>query len=286
MAIRRMFSLQIADTDNFIEMSQQAQTLYFHLAMRADDDGMVGGPKRVARMVGAGDDALEELVAKRFTIGFPTGVIVIKHWLIHNTIRQDRYTPTQWQKEYKQLRVDKETKKYQLISEHPDDGEPSGNQVATTRQPRVGKVRVGKVRTNTAKAVKESSPAEVKKAVKKATKKLKPVFDPVAEVIKDPEATQMEKDIAEVIKAFETNNVNAGASKWYGQKVQREACRLLIKQFGFDLVMKVVAILPKCNALPNYECPTATTPNQLLEKWHLIEQKLVAKKQTTKPKMI
>lgn len=258
MAIRRMFSLQIADTDNFIEMSPEAQTLYFHLALRADDDGFVSGPKRVARMVGADDGALDELVAKRFTIGFPSGVVVIKHWHIHNTVRKDRYTPTQWQKEFAQLHKDEKTGKYQLLSEHPEIGQPNGNQMAT--QVRLGKVRIGKHKTTPAKAV-------VKKVVNKST----------TSVEKTPEETAEEKQISEVIKLFETHGVNAGASRWYKIKAQREACRLLIKQFGFPLVAKVITILPQTNSLPSYQCPSATTPMQLLDKWHLIEAKLRGK---------
>jgi hypothetical protein len=292
MAIRRMFSLQVADTDSFIELSPSAQSLYFHLGMRADDDGFVSGPKRIARMMGSGDDALEELVAKRFTIGFPSGVMVMKHWLIHNTIRKDRYTPTKWVKEMAQLRVDEETGKYQLISEHPDDGQPSGNQKATNGVHRLGKDRLGKGNTTTPAKAGGSKTAK-KKTTKKATTKAvakkttKPAGQQRAEAeAKSPEDVQMEKDIAEVIKAFETHGVNAGASRWYGQKVQREACRLLIKQFGMPLVMKVVAFLPTTNTRPAYECPSVTTPSQLLDKWHLLEQKLAGKKASMKPKMI
>jgi len=255
-----MFSLQIADTDSFIEMNTQSQTLYFHLALRADDDGFISGPKRIARMVGADDDALEELVAKRFVLAFPSGVVLIKHWHIHNTIRKDRYTKTQWQKEFAQVQIDEETQKYQVIAEHSGDGIPVGNQLATNGQPVVatGKDRVGKDRVGKKTAR--------KRAVKKVAKK------PIES--KTVEQTQEDKYIAETINLFGVHKVNASNSRWYGNSTQREACRLLLKQFGFGTVSKVISILPKTNSLPAYKCPTVKTPLQLLENWHVLEAKL------------
>jgi hypothetical protein len=94
MAQKRMFSLQIVDTDAFLEMPMTSQLLYFHLAMRADDEGFVGNPKRVIKMLGASEDDFKILIAKRFVLTFESGVVVIKHWLIHNTIRMDRFNPT------------------------------------------------------------------------------------------------------------------------------------------------------------------------------------------------
>lgn len=111
MAERRMFSKQIIDSDAFLDMSASAQSLYFHLGMRADDDGFVNNPKKILRMVGAAEDDLKILVAKRFVIVFNSGVIVIKHWRMHNYIAKDRYKPTVYQEEYKMLEV-KENKAY------------------------------------------------------------------------------------------------------------------------------------------------------------------------------
>ena len=103
MANRRMFSLTIIDSDAFLEMPATTQNLYFHLSMRADDDGFVNNPKRIMRMIGAGDDDLKLLIAKRFIIGFQTGVVVIKHWKIHNYIQSDRYSKTVYQEELAML---------------------------------------------------------------------------------------------------------------------------------------------------------------------------------------
>ena len=111
MANRRMFSLTIIDSDAFLEMPATTQNLYFHLSMRADDDGFVNNPRRIMRMIGAGDDDLKLLIAKRFLIGFQTGVVVIKHWKIHNYIQSDRYNKTVYQEEFAQL-ITKDNKSY------------------------------------------------------------------------------------------------------------------------------------------------------------------------------
>ena len=79
--------------------------------MRADDDGFVNNPRRIMRMIGAGDDDLKLLIAKRFLIGFQTGVVVIKHWKIHNYIQSDRYNKTVYQEEFAQL-ITKDNKSY------------------------------------------------------------------------------------------------------------------------------------------------------------------------------
>ena len=81
MAEKRMFTQKIIDSDAFLDMPLSTQALYFHLNMRADDDGFVNNPKRIQRTIGASDDDLKLLVVKRFVIGFDNGVIVIKHWI-------------------------------------------------------------------------------------------------------------------------------------------------------------------------------------------------------------
>lgn len=99
MAERRMFAKTIIDSDAFLDMPLSAQALYFHLSMRADDDGFVNNPKKIQRMVGASDDDCKLLVMKRFILTFESGVIVIKHWKIHNYIQKDRYKETVYIKE-------------------------------------------------------------------------------------------------------------------------------------------------------------------------------------------
>lgn len=114
MASKRMFATQIIDSDAFLDMSLSTQALYFHLCMRADDDGFVNNPKRIMRLLGSGDDELKLLIAKKFLIPFESGVVVIKHWRIHNYIQSDRYKPTAYQDELKQLGL-KDNKAYTLM---------------------------------------------------------------------------------------------------------------------------------------------------------------------------
>jgi len=111
MAERRMMSRKIVDSDAFMDMPLSAQALYFHLLSRADDDGFVGNPKKIMRMVGANEDDYKVLIGKRFVLVFPSGVCVIKHWLIHNYIQKDRYNETQYLDE-KTLIKQKENKAY------------------------------------------------------------------------------------------------------------------------------------------------------------------------------
>lgn len=96
MAERRCFSMKIVDSDAFLDMPLSTQSLYFHLGMRADDDGFVNSPKRIARLVGAGEDDLKLLIAKRFILAFENGVVVIKHWKMQNTLKNDRVKAPQY----------------------------------------------------------------------------------------------------------------------------------------------------------------------------------------------
>lgn len=94
MAKKRMVSLQITDSDDFLNMPLSAQALYFHLLTRCDDEGFTNGAKKIMRMIGSREDDMKLLLAKRFVLNFESGVVVIKHWLIHNNIRNDRIIPT------------------------------------------------------------------------------------------------------------------------------------------------------------------------------------------------
>lgn len=106
MAERRMFAKAIIDSDAFLDMPLSAQALYFHLSMRADDDGFVGNPKRIRGMLGANEDDFKLLILKRFLLSFGSGVVVIKHWKIHNYIQSDRYKETTYIDEKATLTLD------------------------------------------------------------------------------------------------------------------------------------------------------------------------------------
>ena len=105
MARKRMFTNEITDSDAFIEMSSAAQALYFHLNQGADDDGFNNQIRNAMFKAHASIDDLKILMAKNYIIRFECGVIVIKHWRLHNTIRKDRYKPTNFQEELKQLGI-------------------------------------------------------------------------------------------------------------------------------------------------------------------------------------
>ena len=105
MASRRMFAKTIIDSDSFMDMPLSTQALYFHLSMRADDEGFINNPKKIMRMIGASEDDFKVLIAKNFTIPFESGVVVIKHWKIHNYIQKDRCKPTVYVEERAMLGV-------------------------------------------------------------------------------------------------------------------------------------------------------------------------------------
>ena len=107
MAERRMFAKTIIDSDAFLDMPLSTQALYFHLSMRADDDGFVNNHKNIRRMIGCSEDDIKLLAMKKFIIPFESGVVVIKHWKIHNYIQKDRYKETKYKDEKSMLLLDK-----------------------------------------------------------------------------------------------------------------------------------------------------------------------------------
>ena len=131
-----MFAKTIIDSDAFIDMPLSTQALYFHLSMRADDDGFINNPKKIMRMIGASDDDFKVLCVKKFIIPFDSGIVVIKHWKIHNYIQKDRYKATVYSEEKSRLGV-KENGAY---TECIHDGYKLDTQVS------IGKVSLGKSR--------------------------------------------------------------------------------------------------------------------------------------------
>lgn len=116
MAERRMFAITVVDSDAFLDMPLSTQALYFHLSMRADDDGFINNPKKIQRTIGATDGDAAMLIARKFIIPFDTGVVVIKHWRINNFLRKDRYHETVYQEEKEQLSI-KDNGAYSLKKE-------------------------------------------------------------------------------------------------------------------------------------------------------------------------
>lgn len=146
MAERRMFTTKITEADEFTALPPTTQCLYFHLCMSADDDGFSNKIRNCMFAAHADNNDLEMLVSKRFVIPFESGVVVIKHWRMHNLIRADRYHETDYIEEKARLLL-KENGAY-------TDRQPSDNQVTTKRQPsdnqmatevRIGKDSIGKL---------------------------------------------------------------------------------------------------------------------------------------------
>jgi len=140
---RRMFSPQIIDSDAFLDMSVSARELYFQLGMRADDDGFVGNPKKIMRMIGGSDDDMKILISKRFVLIFESGVIVIKHWRINNLIRKDWYKETVYLEEKKSLKIKDNGSYTELVNE--------------TTPKSLTQVKIGKDRLSKDKIGKETS---------------------------------------------------------------------------------------------------------------------------------
>lgn len=222
-----MFSLKIVDTDAFLDMPQSSQLLYFHLSMRADDDGFVPNPKKIMRVIGSNEDDLKVLFTKRFVLPFESGVCVIKHWKIHNYIKKDHYVATQYVKELEMLQVDPQTRKYQLKSERrqglQDRRLQNGPQNVSKMPPQV---RLGKVRLENTSETQNAFPG---------------------------------KEVNEVINLFK--EVNPMIQKLFGSPPQRSAAERMLKEFGREKLEVMIAALPKINSQQYW--PKSTTPVQL-----------------------
>lgn len=151
MANKRMFSLDVIDTDKFMDMPLSAQALYFHLGLRADDDGFVASPRKIMKIVDCKQDDLKVLIAKGFVIPFETGIIVIRHWKVHNRIQSDRYKPTKYVSERSRLEVVNNV--YKLDTESVQDV------LGMETQVRLGKDSIDKISINTISSEPEAAPS-------------------------------------------------------------------------------------------------------------------------------
>lgn len=179
MAERRMFAKSVIESDSFLDLPMSARLLYYDLGMRGDDDGFVDSPKRIMRLTGASEDDIKLLITKQFLIPFDSGVVVIRHWKIHNYLRSDRYKGTQYQVE-KSILTEGANGIYCL-----SDGIPAVYQASTDRLPdgSITKNRLKKDKYICAKAHLEETfevfwkayPKKVGKgAARKAWDKIKP----------------------------------------------------------------------------------------------------------------
>lgn len=170
MAERRMFAKTVIDSDAFLDMPLTTQALYFHLSMRADDDGIVNNPKKIQRMVGASVDDAKLLAAKQFIIPFDSGIVAIRHWKLHNYIRSDRYNPSVCIAEKAQLTLTS-SGVYERnphggipgdkapVSQRSTTGIPDGAPEVDAGKVRIGKDRIGKDREEASEEVSRSPAA-------------------------------------------------------------------------------------------------------------------------------
>lgn len=136
MAQKRMFSRQITDSDAFLDLPMSAQCLYFHASLSADDEGFISSAKRIARNIGAELSDLQALVDSGFLILFPeSGIYVDAYFWVNNTLKSDRFHPTNYQTERKQIEPN-ENKVYQLKTD-------TGNKMETDRNQSGGQYSIG-----------------------------------------------------------------------------------------------------------------------------------------------
>lgn len=190
-----MFSKTIIDSDLFLDMPQSTQLLYFHLSMRADDDGFINNPKKIMRMVNCSEDDMKILIAKRFIIPFESGIVVIRHWKIHNYIRSDRYKPSTC--EEKNLVETDKNMVYQMTT----NGIPSDNQAVDKMdtQDRLGEDRLSKDRLSKDRSGKESATDVAEEAVKVPYQEIMELFNTIC--VSFPKVTKMTEKRKKAVKA-------------------------------------------------------------------------------------
>lgn len=106
MADKRMIARAVIDNDRFMSMPLSAQALYFHMSLRADDDGFIGSLSALRRMLVASESDLQALIDGGFVLEFEDGVAAIAHWRMHNSIKKDRYKATVYTKEMEAIEQD------------------------------------------------------------------------------------------------------------------------------------------------------------------------------------
>lgn len=212
MAQRRMFSNKVIDTDTFLDMPSSSQLLYFHLSMRADDDGFISAPKRIIRMIGCSEDDMKILIAKSFIIPFESGVCVVRHWRVHNYIQKDRYTETMYKYEKSMLSLDSGV--YDLDTECIQNVVHDGY---------TGKVRLGKSKVRLGKGGmgEESIPTSDEKVIKKSAS---------SDAISSDELTS-------IIEAWNFLNLQRIVSI---QNTRLKLLKARIKEHGLDTVLSTI----------------------------------------------
>jgi len=272
MSTRRMFSNRIANSARFLQMPSEAQLLYFHLCLRADDDGIVEAYP-IVRLLGTAPDACQLLLEKKFVRQLNSDqVIVITDWLEHNNIRADRKVDSI----YKHLLPkDIETIKPKPRSDVKNNNNRLNGQSNNERGPstdRLGKVRLGKVRlgkdrlaTSTVADCNLFPNQEFLESKTRPTtnkgKKTKAIKSTSLIATPHNKPENENKQIVEIINSFKEINPTIN----FGNKTQRKACEELIEVYGFDSVMFAIKYYKTIMNEP-YRV-VITTPYQLKEKY-------------------
>lgn len=240
-----MFSKDITEHDNFLEMPLSSQALYFHLGMQADDDGFVS-PNRIVRMIGSQNDDLKILVAKKFVLQFDDGFVVIKHWKINNYLRSDRYKKSPHKEKMALLSL-KDNNAYSWYT----NGIPLVD---------AGKVRLGKVISESKDSAEENmfnskSDDYLEGEVNYDTGEVTPLKEERKK--KYPNAPAIRKLFQEIIGRNPAN--------WKVNKTQLQACENLSTERGLESVRKALEFY-KRHENDEY-IPSIDSPYDLDSKW-------------------
>lgn len=202
MANRRMFSRDVVMTDDFLDLPPTTKALYFFLNLEADDDGFVGNPKTIMRLVGTTKEDMKLLIEGNYVLLFNSGVVVITDWTEHNSIRKDRKKPTRFAEEMQQIAL-VEGNKYQWLS----DVQPTDNQLTTKCQTNgcIGEDRIGEDRRGEVREEKQPTPA-----------------------------TPFNQDFANLYKSFEQETGKALSP------LQMEDLQYMLEDFNADVILEAL----------------------------------------------
>lgn len=222
-----MFSNRIANSARFLQMPAEAQVLYFHMVLRADDDGVVES-YALMKLLGSAPDNFKVLAAKGFIRQLNEDqVIVITDWLEHNTIRADRKVNSI----YTNLLVSVAPDIPRIVPKPRVDVEDNSKRVGGQSTDGISKVKLSKVKL---KEDQDHTPA-----------------------------LRAEDDTAKFIFLFK--NLNPTLAKLYGRKPQREAATRLLKLHPLEWWERFIPAYT-ANLVHDKFCPRATTPIQMEDK--------------------
>nr|UWG77425.1 MAG: replisome organizer [Bacteriophage sp.] len=201
-ANKRMFSRDVVMTDDFLDLPPTTKALYFFLNLEADDDGFVGNPKTIMRLVGTTKEDMKLLIEGNYVLLFNSGVVVITDWTEHNSIRKDRKKPTRFAEEMQQIAL-VEGNKYQWLS----DVQPTDNQLTTKCQTNgcIGEDRIGEDRRGEVREEKQPTPA-----------------------------TPFNQDFANLYKSFEQETGKALSP------LQMEDLQYMLEDFNADVILEAL----------------------------------------------